>query len=197
LLIARTGQTAEVVADCTPRAVGAKTAQPKARKSFWQSLKEFAQQGADEHEAEAANEGAEPMATLESTELDNGAFLYRDGALAVDTAVFNDEALTEVTADGDYGTKDSQVITVAAGIVTAIGAAEAVATAKLTQRFDQMEATLKAEQAKSARLETEVAALKKLKPAMPQARNSRPNADAPDPKEPAAPKATAAHHKEL
>lgn len=185
----------------TPRATGAKNPQPKARKSFWQSLKEFAQQGADEDEAEAALGGNEPTAALESTELDNGAFLYHDGALAVDTAVFNDEALTEVTADGDYDTKDSQVITVAAGIVTAISAAEAVATAdataKLAQRFDQLEASLKAEQAKSARLETEVVALKKVKPAMPQARDARPNADAPDPKEPKAPKAVAAHHKEL
>jgi ATP-dependent protease ClpP protease subunit len=191
----------------TPRAAKsvAKTAQPKARKSFWQSLKEFAAQ-ADEDEAEAnAAEGTEPTAELVSTELSNGAFIYHDGVLAVDSLVFNDEALTEPTGDGDYDTADSQVVTVLAGVVTAIEASEeaaatetgADATAQLVKRLDRLEANLGTLTTERDNLKKENEGLKKLKPAMPQARNARPNADAPDPKEAKGPKAVAPHHASL
>jgi ATP-dependent protease ClpP protease subunit len=173
----------------TPRAAAptvkpaGKTTQPTARKTLFTQLKELFNGIEEEDEATAEVDAA--TAAIESTELDNGAFLYHDGALAVDTAVFNDEALTEATGDGDYDTADSQVITVASGVVTAIGAAaataaaapatESAAVAALRKEFDQMKAKL--EQA-----EAEVAQLKKIKPPMPTARAARPNADAPDPK---------------
>ncbi|WP_400190669.1 ATP-dependent Clp protease proteolytic subunit [Hymenobacter sp. B81] len=105
-----------------------------------------------------------PTAELQNTELDNGALLYHDGALAVDVAVFNDEALTEATGDGDYDAADGRVISVASGIVTAIEDAEAeaqgteqepaastaaltaaitAALAPVTKRLDEMEASFK------------------------------------------------------
>lgn len=90
--------------------------------------------------------------------------------------------MTEATADGDYDTADSQVISVAAGAVTAIAAAEAsttatdtTAVAALRKEFDELKGKLATAQA-------EVAQLKKLKPAMPTARKAGANADAPDPK---------------
>jgi ATP-dependent protease ClpP protease subunit len=167
-----------------PRAAAptAKVAAPKpaqARKGIIQQLKElFA--GLDEAEdtADATAEGG--TAVIESTELDNGAFLYHDGALAQGSLVYNDEALTEATPDGDYDTADSQVISVAAGAVTAIAAAEAAApepaaVASLRREFEEMKGKL-------ATAEAEVEKLKKIKPPMPTARGARPNADAPDPK---------------
>lgn len=187
----------------TPRAAAKPAAkpaaQPKARKSFWQSLKEFAQQ-ADEDEAEAnADENDTTAATdAQSTELDNGAFLYHDGPLAQGSQVFNDEALTEATADGDYDTADGQVISVAAGAVTAIAASEDTAaqgspadtsTASLAKRLDRLEASQKEDKATIATLtkeRDEALALNKrlsgVKPPMPQARASKANADAPDAK---------------
>jgi ATP-dependent protease ClpP protease subunit len=177
----------------TPRAAAQPAAkpaaQPKARKSFWQSLKEFAQQGADEDEAEASADGEEPTAETQSTVLagDNGT-LYHDGALAVDSVVYFDEALTETADAGEYDT-DSQTITVGeAGVVTAIdpiadasATGDASATA-LAKRLDRLEAKLSTVEAENTNLKTENAALKKIKPALPVARGARANSDAPDPK---------------
>jgi ATP-dependent protease ClpP protease subunit len=180
------GQAAKPTPRATTKPAAKPAAQPKARKSFWQSLKEFAQQ-ADEDEATAMAEEDAPTAELQSTELDNGAFLYHDGALAVDTAVFNDEELTEATADGDYDTKDAQVVTVAAGVVTALGpapedtASGAIPTA-VTKRFERLEATLNKVVTERDQLQAENDKLRKVKPALPQARAGRANADAPDPK---------------
>jgi ATP-dependent protease ClpP protease subunit len=152
----------------------------QARKTLFTKLMEAL--GIEEDGEETADATAEGgTAVIESTELDNGAFLYHDGALAQGSLVYNDEALTEPTADGDYDTADSQVITVAAGAVTAIAAAEATAAAESTavaalrSEFEEIKGKL-------ATAEAEVAKLKKLKPPMPTARGARPNADAPDPK---------------
>ncbi|MGI4886921.1 MAG: hypothetical protein ACRYFR_18340 [Janthinobacterium lividum] len=79
-------------------------------------LLKFAPQGADEDKPGA------PNATLESTELDNGVFYYRNGALAQGSLGCNDVVLAEATASG-------QVIRVAGGAVTAIAAAEDLSTA--------------------------------------------------------------------
>jgi ATP-dependent protease ClpP protease subunit len=147
----------------------------QARKTLFTKLMEALGIEEDGEEAEATAEGG--TAALESTELDNGAFLYHDGALAQGSLVFNDEALTEATADGDYDTADAQVVSVAAGAVTAIAAAEATATtadatatAALVKRLDRLEASLKEEQGKSAALAAENTRLKGTKPPMPQAR---------------------------
>lgn len=109
-------------------------------------------------------EGAddEPEAAIEPTELDNGALLYTDGVLAVDSPVYNDEALTEPTGDGVYVAADGREITVASGLVTdiaeasedsteeaaaapasadAITAAVTAALAPITARLDKMEGT--------------------------------------------------------
>ncbi|MGI4884277.1 MAG: ATP-dependent Clp protease proteolytic subunit [Janthinobacterium lividum] len=173
-----------------PRAAAKPAAKaPQARKTLFTKLMEalgIEEDGAETDEAEA-------VATVESTELDNGAFLYHDGALAQGALVFNDEALTEATGDGDYDTADAQVVSVAAGAVTAIAAAEAAATepapataTALAKRLDRLEANLGTITKERDTLATENAALKKLKPALPQARAARPNADAPDAKAPKA-----------
>jgi ATP-dependent protease ClpP protease subunit len=169
------------------------TAKPaQARKTLFTKLMEAL--GIEEDGEETAETTAEAAtAAVESTELDNGAFLYHDGALAQGTLVFNDEALTEATADGDYDTADGQVVSVAAGAVTALAAAEATATttegeptatAALAKRLDRLEASLKEEQGKSAALAAENTRLKGVKPPMPQARAARADgAQALNPKE--------------
>lgn len=50
----------------------------------------------------------------------DGGTLYTDGELAVDSLVYNDEALSEATADGVYESEDGRDITVAAGIVESV-----------------------------------------------------------------------------
>ncbi|MGI4819883.1 MAG: Clp protease ClpP [Janthinobacterium lividum] len=175
----------------TPRAAApaakpaVKAAQPTARKTLFQQLKDLFNDASDEELAEDTTAEA-VAATVESTELDNGAFLYHDGALAQGSLVFNDEAMTEATGDGDYDTADAQVVSVAAGAVTAIAAsadataaaapaAESAAVAALRKEFETMKGKL-------ATAEAELNTLKKIKPPMPTARAARPNADAPDPK---------------
>ena len=172
----------------------AKVAQPTARKTLYQKLEELFL-GAEQEEADAEATGAMDM---QSTDLEDGSVVYHDGPLAVDTAVFNDEAMSEVTADGEYDTADGQVMTIAAGLCTALGpdtstattTTESAAVASLRKEFAQMQ----------AKLDTVVAentALKKLKPPVPQARVARPNADAPDPKAKPVAKAKAEHHSQL
>ena len=175
----------------TPRAA-AKPAvkdQPTARKGIIQQLKKLFSDLDSEDEATAEVDAA--TAVLESTELDNGAFLYHDGALAVDGHVYEDEALTTHPADGDYDAKDGQVITVAAGIVTklepaatttAAAAPAADATASLAKRFDALEASLKAVTKERDEAVATAKLLRQQKPPMPTARAARANADAPDPK---------------
>jgi hypothetical protein len=64
---------------------------------------------------------AEVTAVAEPTILaENAGTLYTDGPLAMDSAVFNDEALTDPTADGVYGAEDGRDITVTGGVVTDI-----------------------------------------------------------------------------
>jgi ATP-dependent protease ClpP protease subunit len=170
----------------TPRAAApaAKATSPQAKKSItrrfldWLDKEESEGGGEDDNEAEAL--ATDPQ----STELDNGSFLYHDGALAQGTQVFTDDALTDAASDGVYDAADGQEITVEAGAVTALTAATAAAdaTATLLKRLDRVEASLKKEQEAKAALEAEVDKLKKIKPPIPQARATRPNADAPDPK---------------
>lgn len=53
--------------------------------------------------------------------LDDGTDIYfEDAEIAVDTAVFSDEAMTTPCADGDYAYNDGDTITVAGGVVTVI-----------------------------------------------------------------------------
>ncbi|MBO2010850.1 Clp protease ClpP [Hymenobacter negativus] len=73
---------------------------------------------------EAADD--EPDAAVESTETDqDGALLYHDGPLAEGSAVFYDEALTEVAEDGEYGLADGRTIVVTDGVVESITEASA------------------------------------------------------------------------
>jgi len=104
-----------------------------------------------------AAEVAEPTAEVVETVLANGdGSLFTDGELAVDSAVFNDEALSVATADGTYETEDGRDVTIAAGIVTeitdtvaeaaapadtaAITAVITAALAPITKRMDDMQA---------------------------------------------------------
>ena len=172
----------------TPRAAAKPAVKAAtARKTLFTQLKELFNGIDEEEEGEATADGS--TAAVESTELDNGALLYHDGPLAVDVHVYEDEALTTHPADGDYDTKDGQMITVAGGIVTALvaataaaPAAETTASAALAKRLDALEASLKNEQAAKATLEAENTRLRQNKPPMPTARASRANADASDPK---------------
>lgn len=157
----------------------AKTAQPQARKTLFQQLKELFD-GASEEEVEEAETTA--MADVQTTDLENGAKLYHEGELVVNTtAVFNDEALTEATADGDYDTADGQVLTVAGGICTALGP-DPEATAAETPAVAQLRTDHASLQAKFDKLTAEFDKLKATtKPPMPQARG-KVRTDAPDPK---------------
>ena len=77
-------------------------------------------------EGAPAAELEEPTAEAVATVLANGdGTLYTDGTLAVDSAVYNDEALTVSTDDGEYEAEDGRTITIASGVVTAIADAEA------------------------------------------------------------------------
>jgi ATP-dependent protease ClpP protease subunit len=175
----------------TPAAKPAvKAAQPQARKTLFTQLKELF--NGIEEEDDATAEADSATAAIESTELDNGAFLYHDGALAQGTLVFNDEALTEATADGDYDTADGQVVSVAAGAVTALAAeatattteaatTESAAVAALRKEFNTLKASLSKE---NEDLRAENTRLKGVKPPMPQARAARADgAQALNPKE--------------
>ena len=195
---------ATVVPKPTPRtaASAAKTAAKpaQARKTLFTQLKELFN-GIDAEEQDGEAEAATDTAmAMESTELENGAFLYHDGALAVDTAVFEDEAMTIVPADGDYDTADGQVITVAGGIATAIApdpataatvVAPATATAQLTKRLDALEAKFGTSQAENATLKAENERLKAVKPPLPTPKARIAGKEAPDPKAEAARRAPA------
>jgi ATP-dependent protease ClpP protease subunit len=162
----------------TPVAAAKKAAQPQARKTLFQQLKDLIN-GADEEEVATAE--VEAAADPQSTALADSETVWHDGPLVVGTsAIFNDEALTEPTPDADYTTADGQVMTVAGGICTALGpdpdaVAETPAVAAMRQELADAKAKL-------ATAEAEAERLKKLKPALPTARKSVPNADAPDPK---------------
>jgi ATP-dependent protease ClpP protease subunit len=123
----------------------------------------------------------------------NGGTLYTDGELAVDSAVFNDEALSEPTADGVYESEDGRDITVAAGIVESIeqttdaeteeeAAAETPAVASLRKLVEDQTKTIADLQAKFL----------KAVPPTPKAKSS---VQAPDAKN--TPKPKAAHHATL
>ena len=61
--------------------------------------------------------------------------IYYDGELAVDTAVFSDEAMTTPAPDGDHKTDNGDIITVANGKVTAITQVQADETAALKEQI--------------------------------------------------------------
>ncbi len=62
-------------------------------------------------------------ATNASAQLEDESYIYYTGELAVDTAVFTDEAMTIAVGDGDHTLMDGRTITVAAGKVTVIAPA--------------------------------------------------------------------------
>lgn len=167
----------------TPRAAAPKTTpKPTAKKTLGQRV--LAALGLDD-------EDETPTAEVQSTELDNGALLYHDGALAVDSAVYNDEALTEATADGDYDAKDGSVISVAAGKVTTITEATAegeqgteatASTADLIARIEKLEQT-------NAKLSTDLERFKATVPPTPQPRARAAGSPQGDVKNTAQPKA--------
>jgi ATP-dependent protease ClpP protease subunit len=117
--------------------------------------------------------------------------LFTDGELAVDSAVFNDDALSVATADGIYETEDGRDVTVAAGIVTEIAdtvAAEAAVpadTAAITAAINAALAPITKE------LTDLKATFNKAVPPTPRPRGSA--AQGPDPKG-KTPKPKAAHH---
>lgn len=99
--------------------------------------------------------GKKPPVKAASTKLADETSLYYDGDLAVNTAVFTDEAMSTPAADGNYTLEDGRTVTVAGGKVTEIKEATAAEdTAALTAENTQLKADL-------ATKDTEIAALKK------------------------------------
>ena len=67
------------------------------------------------------NEGEENNEVVNSSvQLENESYIYFDGALAVGTKVYTDEAMTEAASDGDHTLMDGRTITVADAEVTNI-----------------------------------------------------------------------------
>ncbi|MEO6521366.1 MAG: head maturation protease, ClpP-related [Mucilaginibacter sp.] len=64
------------------------------------------------------NDASDNIQAANKTLIGNAGDLYFDGELAVDTAVFTDEALTVPAADGDYEFEDGTTISIASGLVT-------------------------------------------------------------------------------
>lgn len=180
-----------------PKPAAAATQKPVAMNAAQQAVAALARQHGLTVTMEAAEEA--PAAELQSTELSNGAFLYHDGALAVDVAVFNDEAMTEATGDGVYDAADGRAITVASGIVTDITEASAEGGNEAPAADANTDAITAAIHAALAplnkRLDDVEASFKKIVPPAP-----RPTARAvqtPDPKAAAKPTPRAAHHAQL
>jgi ATP-dependent protease ClpP protease subunit len=143
-------------------------------------------------EIEGADD-AEVEAVATATVLANGdGTIYTDGELAQGSEVFNDEALTEATADGVYGTEDGRDITVAAGVVEAISnttdakaETEQPATAAITAAINAALAPVTKELADLK------ATFNKAVPATPRPRGQVQGTDT------KAPKPKAAHHSSL
>ncbi|WP_324671041.1 ATP-dependent Clp protease proteolytic subunit [Hymenobacter sp. GOD-10R] len=151
-------------------------------------------------------EGDAPEAVAEPTVLANGAgTLYTDGALAVDSAVFNDEALTEPTDDATYEAEDGREIVVAGGVVTEINtpsaegegddpAAPAADTEALTAAIT---AALAPIVTRLDSMEGKVTAFSKAVPAKPTPAGGKPTPQT-DPKNSnGKPKPKAEHHAQL
>ena len=139
---------------------------------------------------------AEPVAVAEPTVLagEDGT-LYTDGALAVDSAVFNDEALTVVTDDGEYEAEDGRVITVASGVCTEIADAPEASTEEEEVSDTPAMASLRKQ------LETQAATIAdltaKFNKAVPPTPRPRAAVQGPDAKTVNKPKTKAAHHATL
>lgn len=123
-------------------------------------------------------EGEEGAATAENTTLADGSAIYHTGELAVDAAVFTDEALTTPLANGDHALEDERTITVAAGLVTAIAeattedTAAATALAEKDQRIAALEAQLATATVSTAKVATLEKEVTRLKAVVPGAGNS-------------------------
>ena len=145
-------------------------------------------------EGEPAADTEETTAEVVETVLaGDGGSLFTDGVLAVDSAVFNDEALTTATADGTYETEDGRDVTIASGVVTQIvdTTAEAAAPADLTA------AITAAVTAALAPVNKELTDLKAtFSKAVPPTPKAKGTVQAPDAKTPT-PKTKAAHHAQL
>jgi hypothetical protein len=108
-------------------------------------------------------------AVVEATTLAAGAgTLYTHGPLAVDSAVYNDEALTMPTDDGDYEAEDGRVITVAAGLVTMIADAQADANAETDALTAAVTAALAPLMTRLDSVAAEVDKFKRIVPAAPR-----------------------------
>lgn len=93
-----------------------------------------------------------------STTTTDGTTMYYDGALAVGTKVFSDEAMTEPTPDGTY-TTDDNTVTVAGGEVTAIDAIQDSANSELESanaRIAELESQLAEANNKTTDLESKL-----------------------------------------
>lgn len=80
----------------------------------------------------------EEGAVNSSAELADDTLIYFEGELAVDTAVFIDEAMTELAADGTYELKDGRSITTIGGKVTEITEASEDTAAALAAKDQEI-----------------------------------------------------------
>lgn len=124
-------------------------------------------------EGDATAEVEETTAEVVETVLVDGAgSLFSDGELAVDSAVFNDEALSVATADGTYETEAGQDVTIAGGVVTEITDVEAEA-----EESPVITALM-------AKLDTLTAQVEKFSKAVPPTPRAKGTVQTPDPKTP-------------
>ncbi|GAA4362792.1 hypothetical protein GCM10023185_31070 [Hymenobacter saemangeumensis] len=148
-------------------------------------------------------EGAEvevPTSEVVGTVLAEGAgTLYTDGELVEGSAVYNDEALTVVTADGVYETEDGRDITVTDGVVESIATASEASSEEEPASAAAITAAVTAAMAPFSKRLDEVAekvqAFSKVVPSAPRAKTAT-GSQGPDPKA-STPKPKAAHHSTL
>ncbi|UOQ53046.1 Clp protease ClpP [Hymenobacter cellulosivorans] len=178
------------------KAVGQKSSAPTAeQQANAAAVLAFAKKLGVKATIESAGETAEVTAEAVGTVLADGAgTLYTDGVPALDSAVFNDEALTVPTDDGEYEAEDRRVITVAGGVVTDITEATAedetetpaasteTLTAAITAALGPLVTRLDA-------MEGKVTAFSKVVPPTPKPRAQVAGSPQGDVKNPAKPKA--------
>lgn len=185
------------------KAVGKKPVAVSAQqKANIAAVQAFAKQLGVKATIEGAAEETEVTAVVESTTLADGAgTLYTDGPLAVNKAVYNDQALTEVTADATYEAEDGRDIVIAGGVVSEINEADDEAEASAETPAAGTEALTAAITAALAPITTElkemrgkVEAFSKTVPPTPRPAARASAAPQVDAKGGNKPKPKAAHH---
>jgi hypothetical protein len=129
--------------------------------------------------AEIEGADGEPEAVATATVLagDDG-ILYTDGVLAQGSEVFNDEALTDPTADGVYESEDGRDITVAAGVVESVSEATEAEAEEEEEPSSDIKALRKLVEDQNKTIADLQATFKKAVPPTPRAKGAVQTPDA-------------------